>query len=121
MKAWLTYAGVSAVVIAAGALLGIIVAPAGSAGAIGFAAALAYALQLVAFAALVAVRRRNELFLIGWVTGMVLRFGALGVVALWLARSPVFPRTVALVSLVAFVFVLLILEPLFLRRGLQTQ
>jgi hypothetical protein len=104
-----------------GAAAGSLLVPSGAAGAIWFAAGLAYALQLVAFGALVAVRGRNELFLIGWLAGLVLRFAAVGVVAFWLSRTPVFPRAAALVSLVSFVFVLLVLEPLFLRRGLQTR
>lgn len=121
MKAWLTYAAAGALVTLAGAGVGSLLAPNGAVGAVWFAAALAYVLQLVAFAALVAVRGRNELFLVGWLAGLVLRFGALGVVAFWLSRTPVFPRAAALVSLVSFVFLLLMLEPLFLRRGLQPQ
>jgi hypothetical protein len=93
----------------------------GSAGAVWFAAVLAYVLQLAAFAALVLVRERHELFLLGWGVGMMLRFAAVGVVAFWLTRDPVFPPRPALVSLVAFVFILLMLEPLFLRRGVQTR
>jgi len=38
-----------------------------------------------------------------------------------LSSSAVFPRAATLVSLVGFVFLLLLLEPLFLRRGLQTK
>jgi hypothetical protein len=121
VKAWLTYAAVGAVVTLAGAGLGSLLAPTGAVGAVWFAAALAYGVQLVAFAALVAVRSHNELFLVGWLGGLVLRFAALVVVAIWLARTPVFPRAAALVSLASFVFVLLMLEPLFLRRGLQTR
>ncbi|MEX0907045.1 MAG: hypothetical protein WD054_01850 [Gemmatimonadota bacterium] len=92
-----------------------------SAPAIWFAAALAYVLQLAAFAALVAVRSRNEMFLAAWLAGLVLRFAAIGVVAFWLSRYPVFPQEPVLIGLVAFLFVLLLLEPLFLRRGLQTR
>jgi hypothetical protein len=43
------------------------------------------------------------------------------VVAFWLSRSEVFPLAPTLLSLAAFVFVLLLMEPLFLRRGLQTR
>ena len=121
MKAWLTYAAVGCAVTVVGAAVGSLLVPSGAVAAIWFAAGLAYALQLVAFGALVVVRGRNELFLIGWLAGLVLRFAAVGVVAFWLSRTPVFPRTAALVSLVSFVFVLLMLEPLFLRRGLQTR
>jgi hypothetical protein len=119
VKAWLAYAAAGAAVTVVGAALLTLLVPGGAVGAVWFAAGLAYALQLVAFAALIVVRGRNELFLVGWLGGLVLRFAALGLVAFWLARTPVFPRAAALLSLVAFVFVLLLLEPLFLKRGLQ--
>jgi hypothetical protein len=112
---------VGGAVTVGGAAVGSLLVPGGAVGAVWFAAGLAYALQLVAFGALVAVRGRNELFLIGWLAGLVLRFAALGVVAFWLSRTPVFPRAAALLSLVTFVFVLLLLEPLFLRRGVQAR
>jgi hypothetical protein len=121
LKAWLTYAAVAAAVTLAGAGIGTLLAGPGAAGAVWFAAGLAWVLQLAAFAALVLVRERHELFLVGWGVGMVLRFAAVGVVAFWLTRDPVFPPKPALVSLVAFVFILLMLEPLFLRRGVQTK
>jgi hypothetical protein len=121
VRAWLAYAAVGLAVTLAGAGLGTLLVSRAAIGAIWFAAGLAYALQLAASAILVAVRERNELFLVGWLAGLVFRFGAVGVVAFWLSRDEVFPREAALVSLVAFVFILLLLEPLFLRRGLQTR
>jgi hypothetical protein len=121
LRAWLQYAAVSAVVVAAGVALGVLLLSSASRAAVVFAGGLAWVLQLGAFAALVAVRGRDELFLLGWLAGLVFRFLAVGVVAFWLSRDEVLPRDVALVSLVAFVFVLLMLEPLFLRRGLQRQ
>lgn len=121
MRAWLTYAFASLVVTLAGSGLAAVFADRPTVGAIWFAAAVAWVLQLAAFAALIAVRERNELFLIGWLGGLVLRFGAVGVVVFWLSRSEVFPPAPTLLSLVAFVFVLLLMEPLFLRRGLQTR
>lgn len=121
MKAWLAYAMVGGVVTLAGALLGSVLVADAAVRAVWFAAALAYPLQLLAFAVLVAVRERQNLFLLGWLGGLVLRFLTVGVVAFWLSRTPVFPIEPALLSLVAFVFVLLLLEPLFLRRGLQTR
>ena len=115
------YAGASLIVTLAGAFLATLIGSGSAVGAFWFAATLAWVLQLVAFAGLVAVRERNELFLLGWLGGLVLRFGAVGVVAFWLSRSEVFPPAPTLLSLVAFVFVLLLMEPLFLRRGLQTR
>jgi hypothetical protein len=121
VRAWFAYAVIGlAVTLAAGLLATLLVAP-GSVPAVWFAAGVAYVLQLVAFAILVAVRSRTELFMLGWLAGLVLRFAAVGVVAFWLSRDPVFPAEPALLSLVAFVFLLLLLEPLFLRRGLRTR
>jgi hypothetical protein len=121
VSAWLRYAAWSAVLVLVGGLVATLMVAETSRGAVWFSAVLAYVLQLAAFAALVAVRERTELFLLGWLAGLVIRFLAVGVVAIWLTRDEVFPREAALLSLVAFVFILLMLEPLFLRRGLQTQ
>jgi hypothetical protein len=121
VKVWLAYAGAGLVVVVVGAVLATLFVSAQDAGAVWFAAALAWVLQLIAFAALVVVRERNELFLIGWLGGLVLRFAVVGLVAFWLTRRAVLPLAPALVSLVAFVFVLLLMEPVFLRRGLQTR
>ncbi|HEX6308103.1 MAG TPA: hypothetical protein VFZ69_07945 [Longimicrobiales bacterium] len=121
MRAWLAYAGVGLMVTVAGAVVATLFIAREAVGAVWFSAGLAYALQLVAFAGLVAVRDRSELFLVGWLAGLVLRFGVVGLMAYWLTRSEVYPVAPALMSLVAFVFVLLLLEPLFLRRDLQTR
>jgi hypothetical protein len=121
VKTWLMYAATGLILTVAGAGLAMLFVPEDAARAVWLGAAIAYAVQLIAFAALIAVRSRNELFLLGWVAGLVLRFGMIGVVAYWLSRSDVVPRTPALISLVAFVFALLLLEPLYLRRGLQTR
>lgn len=121
MKAWLSYAAAGLGVTLAGVLVALLIVDAEAAGAVWFAAGVAYTLQLASFAALVAVRGRSELFLAGWAVGLVARFAAVGVVAFWLSRDEVCPRQAALLSLVAFVFVLLLLEPLFLRRGLQAR
>ncbi|HEX6133219.1 MAG TPA: hypothetical protein VFZ24_04515 [Longimicrobiales bacterium] len=121
MRAWLAYAGAGLMVTVALAVVATVFVAREVVGAVWFSAGLAYSLQLVAFAGLVAVRDRSELFLAGWLSGLVLRFGVLGLMAYWLTRSRMFPVGPALLSLVAFVFVLLLMEPLFLRRGLQTR
>jgi hypothetical protein len=61
------------------------------------------------------------MFLAGWLVGLVARFAVVGVVAYWLQRTGVLPVEPALLSLVGFLFVLLLMEPLFLRRGMQTR
>ena len=121
MKAWLWYAGLSLAVTLVLATAVALALGGESGRAVWFAAAVAYVLQLVAFAALIAVRARNEWFLAGWLAGMMARFGVVGVVAYWLRRTGALPIEPALLSLVAFLFVLLLMEPLFLRRGLQTR
>lgn len=87
--------------------------------AIVLAAAIAYVLQLVAFAILLAVRDRAHVFMAGWLGGMLLRFGTLGVCLFWASRTSVVPRAPLALGLVGFVFVLLLLEPVFLRWDLR--
>ena len=114
-KSWRAYAlaalGVSAVIAG---IASAVVTPASRA-AVWFSAALAYGLQLLAFGGLLVVRDQAQQFLVGWLLGMALRFGALGGVAWWLSRSAAFPRQAVLLSLAGFVFLLLLMEPVFLR------
>ncbi len=120
MKAWREYAvaGFVLTLVSAGVLL-LVVAPS-SRGAVMFAAAVSYAVQLVAFAILVKVRDNAQLFMLGWAGGMVLRFATVGVVALIVTRTGMFPRRTALLSLIGFVFMLTLLESVFLRRVRDT-
>jgi hypothetical protein len=121
VKAWLGYSATALGVVLAGCAVAALVAPAEAARAVWLSGAVAWVLQLGAFAVLVSVRGRPGLFMGGWVAGLVLRFAALGALAWWLGRDEVVPRPVALLSLVGFMFILLLLEPLYLRRGLQTR
>lgn len=121
MRAWFSYAAASLVVLLVLAGFAAWLVSDDAAGAIWLSAAIAWLLQQASFAALVAVRGRDQLFLLGWAAGIAVRFGAVGVMAFWLARDEFVPRAPALYSLVTFVFVLLLMEPLFLRRGLQTR
>ena len=61
----------------------------------------------------------QEIIRAGRAGGLALRFGAVGGVAWWLSRSAALPREAALLSLVGFAFLLLLLEPLFLRWDLR--
>ena len=110
-RAWVAYAvaaaGVTALV-AGGAL--VLTDSAGRAIAAG--AGLALGVQLVAFGLLLAVRDQAHLFLAGWLGGMVVRFGAVGA-CVYLGPRPM------VLSLVGVVFVLLMLEPVFLRWDLR--
>jgi hypothetical protein len=120
IRAWLWYAGAGLVIVAGAAVGAAVVLAPESARAVQVAAGIAYVLQLAAFGALLAVREKDGLFLAGWLGGMVLRFGGLAAVAWWLTATTALPRAAALISLAGFLFVLLLLEPIFLRRGIRT-
>jgi len=120
MSAWLRYAVTGlAATMALAAFVGWILGGAAPR-AVWLAAALAWGLQLPAFAAVVWVRREPRLFMVGWLGGMLLRFVALAVAAFWVTRQATLPAAPLLLSLVAFMFLLVLLEPMFLRRGMRT-
>ena len=115
MRAWLSYAAATAALLVGAALaVGALVGP-GAESAVWLAAGVAYPVQLLGFGLLVAGRRKGRDFVVSWATGMVIRFVAIAGVAFWVTRGDRFDAAVALVSLVGFVFVLVLLEPLFLR------
>jgi hypothetical protein len=120
VKSWLSYAAVGGLLTAvtagvAGMLIG------SDARAVWIAAVIAYVIQLGAFGLMVALQSQPQLFMIGWLAGMVVRFGAVGVCAFWLSRTAALPLSTTLLSLVGFLFLLLLLEPLFLRHGRYDQ
>lgn len=119
IKAWLAYAAAGLVATSLVAVVVIAVSPAPHTRAIVTAAVIAYVLQLAAFAALLAVREKNHLFLAGWLGGMLLRFGAVGALLYWSTRTATLPAMPLVLSLVGFVFMLLLLEPVFLRWDLR--
>ncbi len=113
MKAWLSYAGWTALVV-----LGVVVvvgslAPPASTSVVWVAGASAYAAQLIAFAALILVRRRPGRFVAGWAGGIALRVLTVGGLAVWVLPGE--GAAVALLSLVGLLFVLMLMEPVFLR------
>jgi hypothetical protein len=89
-------------------------------GAIMLSAAVAFALQLLAFAVLVVVRGRGSLFTVGWAAGMALRFMGLAGMAFWVTRRDAPAAEAALVSLVGVMFVLVLLEAIFLRWEIRS-
>jgi hypothetical protein len=115
----LSYAGAGLVVTLVLALIVGLVLGGEATGAVWLAAGIAWVLQLFAFAGLLLVRSTPSLFIAGWAVGMVLRFGALAAAAFWVTRTAAYPPAPLLLSLVGFMFVLLMLEPVFLRRGLR--
>lgn len=78
------------------------------------AAGIAWPVQLAAFVMLLAGREGSR-FMLAWLGGMALRFAAVGVSAVWVTRVDGPDPASLLLSLVGFVFVLVLLEPLFLR------
>lgn len=119
--AWLPYAAM-AVVLAATVVAGAaLVLPAAEARGVRVAALIACGAQLAAFGLLVYGRSRATLFLAGWVGGMLLRFGVLAAVAMRVTQDGGLPAAATLVSLAGLLFVLLLLEPVFLRRELSTR
>lgn len=115
MAGWFAYAAVSGALLVVLAGVTVWLVSGADPGSVWLAAGIAYVVQLVAFAALVAGRSRARDFLVSWASGMALRVTVVVGVALWLTRSGSFDAASALVSLVGFVFVLVLLEPLFLR------
>jgi hypothetical protein len=119
LRAWTAYSLTAAVVTVVAAVLISLVGGAGITRAVWLSAGFAFALQTVAFAMLLLVRDRTELFMAGWLGGMVLRFAAVGGLAFYASRYTTLPLAALLLSLVAFVFLLLLLEPVFLRWDLR--
>ena len=120
LKAWLAYAGAGTVAVVLITIVAVLMMAEGPADrAVMVGAAIALLLQLAAFALLVSVRDKPHLFMGGWLGGMLLRFGGLGLVLFWASRTSMLPRTPLVMSLVGVVFVLLLLEPVFLRWDLR--
>lgn len=119
MRTWLLYAGAALVVAVAGGAVGAALVGEASSG-VWLAAALAYTVQLAAFGLLLWARSDSRLFLVGWLGGMLVRMGVVAAVAIWVTRTRAYAPAPTLVSLVMFVFVMLLLEPVFLNRGRTT-
>lgn len=115
MTAWIGYAATTiALMVGLAAGIGWLLGPERSAG-VWLAAGVATVVQLAAFAALVVSRRKGRDFMVGWASGMLLRFAAVGAVAYWATRARSLDPGATLVSLVGFVFLLVLMEPAFLR------
>jgi len=120
MKAWLGYVGVALLLVVAGVALALVTGPGPVVRGVLFSGVLAWCIQAVAFAALLRVRGRSDLFMFAWLGGIALRFVVVAVVGIRVTRTGALPASSTLVSLVAFVFVMLMFEPLFLRKGQPT-
>lgn len=114
--AWLLYAGTALGVVVVVAGIATFVAASANAPAIWTAAVAAYLVQLAAFGLLIAFRDQPQLFLMAWAGGMVMRVAALGACAFLISG----PRAPLLLGYVGFAFLLVIIEPVFLRWDLRT-
>ena len=117
MRAYAGYALVGAGVVALCAgLLGWLLGPV-AARSIWWAAAVAYVIQLIAFAVLLRYRKRSDAFLAAWGGGILVRMLVVLAGAWWVMRSDVLEPAPALLGLAGFLFVLLLLEPVFFFVG----
>jgi hypothetical protein len=120
LRAWYRYAMAGLAVTIACAAVATLILGREHATALWLSAGLAVTVQLVAFAGLLAVRDRGPLFLFGWAGGMVLRAMVLAALAFWVSRTAAVPKSTALLGLVGFMFLLILLEPVFLRKGTRS-
>ncbi len=119
MLAWYALAGALAVALVC-AGLGLVLRPEALA-AVAWMGALAWAVQVALFAPLLAARGRRNAFFAAWGGGTLARFVVLGVAAWWVWHSRALPLAPSLLSLVSFLFLLLLLEPVFFRMGLRSE
>lgn len=119
MRAYLGYAltGAGVVAVLAG-LLSWLLGPR-AAVSVWWAAGLAYVVQLVAFAALLRFRARPNGFLAVWAGGILARLIVVLAGAYWVMRTPALEPAPALLALAGFLFVLLLMEPVFFFVGLR--
>jgi hypothetical protein len=103
-----------ALITLVGWLLGLFYATAPEHRAIRVSAMIAIGVQLLTFTIMRLVSRENVVA--GWGMGMLLRFAALAIHGLVLAKALGLPSAAALVSLAAFLFVTTTVEPLFLKK-----
>ena len=108
------YLVVAALVTAAAGWVLLLIYP-GAAGqrAVLTSALLALAIQVVAFIVLRLMKGSNVFA--GWGLGALLRFGGLGVYALFLTKALGLEQNTALVSLACFLFLSMLIEPLLVN------
>lgn len=115
MKRVLVYiAACVAITIVFGALLTFLLPGADERRAILLSAALAIGVQSAAFA--LATYLPPQSFLIAWGAGALLRFFVLAVYALVVTMALALPQSAALLSLILFLFPMMLAEPVLLRR-----
>ena len=117
---WLRYMAVSAgVVVVLGTLIVLVfgrevVAAVATAGAIGLVVQALAAVLLFMFGP---GSSQPANFVVGWASGALLRMMAVLATGLWLTRTNAVAEAPALLSMVLFLFVLTLIEPLFLKTA----
>jgi hypothetical protein len=115
MKRIAAFAALAAALTATtGAIMTIVWSTPAEERAIWLSAAIAFVVQMLAFAAASLVRRDQAL--VGWGLGAIMRLVTLAVYALVFVKALGLPATAALVSLATFFFVSTLVEPLLLAR-----
>jgi len=89
--------------------------------AVAWMGVVAWAVQVALFAPLYAARGRGNAFLAAWGGGTLARFAVVGVAAWWVWRDGRLPLAPALLALAGFLFLFLLIEPVFFRMGLRTR
>ena len=120
MTRWAIYAGISALFVGLAAVLIAFVFEPPELTGVWAGLALAWLVQAVAFAVLLATTARRAKFVVaGWTVGTFLRLGSLAAIA-WLTLGGILglPAAPTLVALVAALFALLLLEPVVFRYRL---
>ncbi len=112
-------AGAAAVVLVVAGLA--LVLPSDGVRAVAWMGAAAWLVQSILFAPLLAARRRLNVFFVAWGGGTLVRLGVIGGAAWWLYRTRALPLAPSLLSLAGFLFLLLLLEPVFFRLGLRSE
>ncbi len=80
------------------------------------AAMVAYPVQLLAFFAMLRYWDDPKRFMVAWMGGALMRLGVILFMGLVLLRVERLPPVPTLPALAGFLFALLLLEPLFIRR-----
>ena len=110
--AWFAIAAIAVIGLAALALGAAFGGP-GDHRAIRVSAAVALAVQLVTFVVMTLARPGSTFA--AWGIGMLLRLGALAVMGFLGLRALALPATAAMISLVTFLFLTTLVEPLLLK------
>lgn len=119
MKRWLRYMAVSAGVVALVAGLIVLLFGRDVVTPVAVAAGIGLLVQALAAVLLFGTTQAADpsRFMVGWAGGALLRMMAVVATGLWLTRSTVVAEAPALLSLVTFLFVLTLIEPLFLKTA----